>query len=169
MQSTTQTRLWLPACDAQLQGRMAGLYGSMKRKLYARMAKQGGKAKSHETAFCREHSISARMFNAMAIELQGLIDGTCELLGEARRSLGKGIRRVDAQLGARRRQLAEIDADRLRMKPRREAKLRRRTHQNVLSLARLESKLRRVEARLAANVLGICFGTRKLFKQQHHL
>ncbi|MGB8416417.1 transposase [Paraburkholderia sp.] len=169
MQSTTQTRLRLPACDAQLLDRMADLYGSMKRKLYARMAKQGGKAKSHKTAFCREHGISARMFNAMAIELQGLIDGTRELLDDERRSLEKGIRRQAAQLSARRKQLAEIEADRLRMKPGREAKLRRTAHQNVISLARLEAKLRKVEARLAANVPGICFGTRKLFKQQHHL
>ncbi|MGB8423432.1 transposase [Paraburkholderia sp.] len=109
------------------------------------------------------------MFNAMAIELQGLIDGMHELLDDERRSLEKGIRRQAAQLSARRQQLAEIEADRLRMKPGREAKLRRRTHQNVTSLARLGSKLRKVEGRLAANVPGICFGTRRLFRQQHHL
>jgi hypothetical protein len=43
-------------------------------------SRPGAEAKSHKTAFCREHGISARMFNAMAIELQGLIDGTGELL-----------------------------------------------------------------------------------------
>ncbi|WP_246217279.1 transposase [Paraburkholderia panacisoli] len=141
----------------------------MKRKLYARIAAHGGKAKSHKTTFCREHGISARLFNAMAIELQGLIDGTRELLGDERRSLEKGIRRQAAQLSARRQQIAQIDADRLRMKPGREAKLHRTAHQNVMSLVRLESKLRKIEARLAANVPGICFGTRKLFGQQHHL
>jgi hypothetical protein len=109
------------------------------------------------------------MFNAMAIELQGIIDGTRELLNEERRSLEKGIRRQEAQLSARRKQLAEIDADRLRMKPEREAKLRRMTHQNATSLVRLESKLRKVEARLVADVPGICFGTRRLFRQQHRL
>lgn len=65
--------------------------------------------------------------------------------------------------------LAEIEADSLRMEPQREAKLHRMTHQNARSLTHLESKLRKIEARLAANVPGICFGTRKLFGQQHHL
>ncbi|MGF6757356.1 IS200/IS605 family accessory protein TnpB-related protein [Paraburkholderia sp. GAS42] len=169
MQSTTQTRLNLPSQDAQTLDRMAELYGSMKRKLYARLAVRGGKAKSHKTAFRREHGISARMFNAMAIELQGLIDGTRELLQEERRSLAKAIRRIKAQLDVRREQIAEIDADRLRMKPAREAKLRRTAHQNVISLARRTSKLGRIESRLAANVPGICFGTRKLFGHQHQL
>ncbi|MGA9916882.1 MAG: transposase, partial [Paraburkholderia sp.] len=80
MQSTTQTRLYLASRDAQTLGQMAALHGSMKRKLYARIAAQRGKAKSHKTAFCREHGLSARMFNAIAVELQGLLDGTRELL-----------------------------------------------------------------------------------------
>jgi hypothetical protein len=57
----------------------------------------------------------------MAIELQGLIDGTRELLMEERKSIGKAIRRQTAHLDARREQLTEIAADRLRMKPEREA------------------------------------------------
>ncbi|MFP3184330.1 MAG: LysR family transcriptional regulator [Paraburkholderia sp.] len=58
MQSTTQTRLSLSLQDAQTPDRMAGLYGSMKHKLYARIAAQRGKAKSHKTAFSREHGVT---------------------------------------------------------------------------------------------------------------
>lgn len=54
MHSTTQTSLYLPARDLQTLDAMATLYGTMKRELYARIAAQGGKAKSHKTAFCRE-------------------------------------------------------------------------------------------------------------------
>lgn len=78
MQLTTQTRLLLPEAHALLLDRMGELYGAMKRKLYARVAAAGCNAKSHKTPFCREHGITARMFNAMAIELEGLIDGTRE-------------------------------------------------------------------------------------------
>lgn len=169
MQSTSQTRLHLPEVDARLLDRMAELHGSMKRKLYARIAALGGKAKSHKTAFCRERGLSARMFNAIAIELQGLIDGTRELLRAERKDLVKGILRLERQLAVRRAQLKEIDADRLRLKPQREAKLRRTVHQNRIRLARLKAQLARVERRLERNVPGICFGTRKLFRQQHHL
>ncbi|CAN7807640.1 hypothetical protein [Paraburkholderia hospita] len=73
---------------------MAGLYGSMKRRLFARIAAGGGKAKSHKTVFCREHGIPARVFNAIAIELQGLIDGMRELLVAERKSLRNGIRQL---------------------------------------------------------------------------
>ncbi len=169
MQATAQTRLQLPPVDASLLDGMAGLYGSMTRKLYARIAAHGGKAKSHKTVFCREHGISARMFNALAIELQGLIDGTRELLKDERKDLNRGIRRLERQLATRQAQLDEIAADRLRLKPQREAKLRRTTHQSGIRLMRLRARLARVEQRLDSNVPGICFGTRKLFRQQHHL
>ena len=43
-----------------------------------------------------------------------------------------------------------------------------RAHLNAASLACRKSKLRKIEARLAANVPGT-LGTRKLFGQQHHL
>jgi IS605 OrfB family transposase len=169
MQSTTQTRLNLPSHDAQTLDAMAALYGATKRKLYARIAANGGKAKSHKTAFCREHGISSRMFNAIAIDLQGLLDGTRELLDKERKDLLKAIRGQQRQLDTRRARIADIDADRLRMHPQREAKLRHTTHRNGLALTRLQAKLARVERRLAANVPGICFGTRKLFAQQHRL
>jgi hypothetical protein len=55
------------------------------------------------------------------------------------------------------------------MKPAREAKLRHTVHRNGVPLSRLGARLVRIESRLAANVPGICFGTRKLFRQQHHL
>ncbi|AUT64957.1 hypothetical protein [Paraburkholderia terrae] len=166
MQSTTQTRLYLPARDAQTLDAMAALYGTMKRKLYARVAAQDVNAESHKTAFCREHGISTRMFNAIAIDLQGLLDGTRELLVSERKDLLKTIRNQQRQLATRRAHLDEIETDWLCMHPQREAKLRHTTHRNGLALTRLRAKLTRVERRLAANVSGICFGTRKLFAQQ---
>jgi hypothetical protein len=169
MQATAQTRLYLSSSDVQTLDGMAALYGTMKRKLYARIAAHGGKAKSHKTAFCREHGISGRMFNAIAVELQGLLDGTRELLDTERKELLKAIHRQQRQLDVRRERLAEIAADRLRMHPQREANLRHTAHRNGVALARQRGKLARVERRLAANVPGICFGTRKLFGQQHHL
>jgi IS605 OrfB family transposase len=169
MQATTQTRLPLAISDAQRLDQMAGLYGTMKRKLYARIAAAGGKANSHKTAFCREHGISARMFNAMAIELDGLIASTRRLLVEEIRDLKKGLRRQQTELGSRRRQLAEVSAGRLRMQPQRESKLRRMIHRNVTCIEWLSSKLAKVEKRLESNVPGICFGTRKRFRQQYNL
>ncbi|WP_436197018.1 hypothetical protein [Paraburkholderia hospita] len=69
----------------------------------------------------------------------------------------------------RRIRLEALAEDRLRMLPQREAKLRLTTHQNALRLSKLTVRLVRVECRLAGNASGICFGSRKLFRQQHHL
>ena len=51
MQSTLQTRLRLSNAASQLLDQIAGLYRAIKRKFYARMAADGGKAKLHKTAF----------------------------------------------------------------------------------------------------------------------
>jgi hypothetical protein len=73
---------------------MDEFYSTMKRKLYTRVTADDGKAKSHKVALCRERGISARMFNAMAIELQGSIDDTRELFKKKRRGVRAGIRRL---------------------------------------------------------------------------
>ncbi|MGF6758051.1 hypothetical protein [Paraburkholderia sp. GAS42] len=112
MQSTLQTRLRLSDVDSQLPNRIAGLYGTMKHKLYARVAADGGKANSHKTEFYRQYDISARTFSALALGRQGLIDGTRELIHEEHRSLAKAIHHPGAQLSARRVQIAPPDLQR---------------------------------------------------------
>ncbi|MGN5478188.1 IS200/IS605 family accessory protein TnpB-related protein [Cupriavidus basilensis] len=133
------------------------------------LAAGGGKAMAYKTKFCRTHAIPARLFNALACDLQGLLDGTRELLKERRKDLTKALARQKKQLATRRERLAEVARDRLRLAPARLHKLKRQAHANTVAIARLESKLKAVEARLAAKVPGICFGTAKLFRQQFHL
>lgn len=124
---------------------------------------------SYKTEFCRKHGIPARLFNALACDVQGQIDGTRELLKERRRDLTKALARQKKQLTTRREQLAEVAMDRLRMAPARLQKRKRQAHANTVAMARLESKIMAVEARLAAKVPGVCFGTGQLFRQQFHL
>jgi hypothetical protein len=56
--------------------------------------------------------------------------GRRSLLKTERKDPVKGILRLERQLDGRRVKLEEIDADRLRPKPPREAKLHRTPHQN---------------------------------------
>lgn len=169
VQATTQTRLCLDDTQGALLSRYAERYGSLQRKLYALVAAGGGRAESYKTDFCRTHRILARLFNAMANDLQRQLDGTRTHLKEHRKDLTKALASQKRQLAARRERLQKVAEDLLRMAPTRLDKLRRLAHTNIVKIARLESKLRMVEKRLAANVPGICFGSRKLFKQQHHL
>ncbi|MFP3558572.1 hypothetical protein SB861_49125 [Paraburkholderia sp. SIMBA_049] len=59
------------------------------------------------------------MFNAIAIDLQGLLDGTCELRVSEREDLLGAMRNQQRQLDVRSTRLDEIAADRLRMNPQR--------------------------------------------------
>lgn len=93
MQATTQTRLALRAEQEAILDRYGDAYGALKRKLYARVAAGGGKAMAYKTEFCRMHAIPARLFNALACDLQGLLDGTRELLKERRTDLVKALAR----------------------------------------------------------------------------
>ena len=169
MQSTIETRLKLEHEQALLLDRMAAHYGSFKRKLYARIAAKGGSAKSHKTDFCRTHGISSRMFNAMAVDVQGGIDSVRELLKAEKKELQTTIARHEKQKKKRYSQLLELAEDRVRYAPAREARLRKSVHVSNCKLQASKSKLDKINRRLAANVPGICFGSRKLFKQQYTL
>ena len=169
MQATTQTRLRLSEEAETILQRYGELYGTLKRKLYACVAAGGGKAMAYKTEFCRTHAIPARLFNALACDLQGTLDGTRELLKEGRKDLNRALARQKKQLATRRERLQEVARDRLRMAPARLHKLKRQAYANTVAMARLESKLKEVETRLTAKVPGICFGTGKLFRQQFHL
>lgn len=91
------------------------------------------------------------------------------MLKKRRKDLNKARSRQERQLTVRRERLQAVADDTLRMAPARLHKLRRLTHANAVTVARLASKLKAVETRLAAKAPRICFGTGKLFRQQHHL
>lgn len=76
---------------------------SLKRKLHARVAAGGGKAMAYKTNFCRTHAIPARLFNAMACDLQGLLNGARKLLEEGRKDLIRAQARQKKQLARRSR------------------------------------------------------------------
>ncbi|WP_052426912.1 hypothetical protein [Paraburkholderia terrae] len=169
MQSTTETRLKLQYGQAARLDQMAAHYGTYKRKLYAYIAAHGRNAKAHKTAFCRAHGLSSRLFNALAIEVQGSIDSVRELLKNYEKELQQAIARTRALLKKRSAQRLDIEEDRLRCSSAREARIRKSIYKANCKLQKLKSKLDKVKQRLEANVPGICFGSRKLFKKQHTL
>ncbi|PMX91547.1 hypothetical protein, partial [Pseudomonas sp. GW460-13] len=80
---------------------------------------------------CRTYAIPARLFNALACDVQGQIDGTRELLKDRRKDLTKALARQRKQLTTRQERLAEVARDRLRMAPARLQKLKRQAHANT--------------------------------------
>jgi hypothetical protein len=170
MQLTDQLRLYdLSPETLLILDALGDYHGRMLRKLYAYVAKHGGTAKRHKTAFCQLHGISARFFNALRTELDGLIDGTTELLTARCNDLEKEVRALNAKLRRLDKFFEQIMLNRLevttklfRSKTAQQAHARNR-------LTRAEQKLQSVKIRLEANVPGIGFGSRKLFLKQFNL
>ena len=72
MQATTQTRLRLSEETEAILQRYGDLYGTLKRKLYARVAAGVGKAMAYKTDFCRTHAIPACLLSRIQVAAEVL-------------------------------------------------------------------------------------------------
>ena len=169
MQLTSQTRLTLdPAACAQLDA-FALFYAKHLHLLYAHIAANGGKARDHKTEFSRKHGLSARLFNALAVEIQGLTDGTRELLKAKVVDVNQLIKRTQVMLMASSAKLDQVASGKIALTTTAYKKHIAQNAKRRHKLNRLRLKLPRLQARLSATVPGIGFGSRKLFKQQYNL
>lgn len=169
MQLTSQTRLTLPPAACAQLDEFALFYAKHLHLLYAHIAAHGGKARDHKTEFSRKHGLSARLFNALAVEVQGLIDGTRELLQAKVFDVKKLIKRIQALLKTSDAKLAKVASGKIALTDTAYKKHLEQASKRRDKLNRLTLNLPRLEARLAAHVPGIGFGSRKLFKQQYNL
>ena len=64
MQKTYEAKVNLDSAGEALLTAFARKYGSLKRKLYAWVAAEGGKVKDHKVEFCKATLITARQFCA---------------------------------------------------------------------------------------------------------
>ena len=169
MQQTYSTRLTLNDDEAELFEELGLWYGRLKHVLYRLVAVHGGKCKDYKNAFIEKHQITARQFNAMAIEVQGIIDGTTVLLEARQKALKDTIKSKKASVRRATAQEKEVAKRKRALSPKKQAALSSRIYHLPLQIARLEKKLTEVKERLAAKAPGICFGSRKLFNAQFHL
>lgn len=183
MQQTYQDRLTLDPTQTRWIDAFGALYGQLQRKLYAHAAK-GENLSDLKSSFSAAYGISARQFNAMRMELEGKMAGTVELLKTRKLDLSRNIKKTIstiAQLekaikGQEKLRDNEKAAVAKAKKPKKRVfdlaylgKLLKRKFNQNLRLTPQKNKLCAVDARLRAPVPGICFGSRKLFKQQFHL
>ena len=196
MQATYQTRLELSDANLRWLGLYGRFYGEVQRTLYSRIA-SGQNALKIKKAFCAEFDLASRQYNAIRIELDGKIGSTAELLKLRKDQLVVNISRTiksiekveddtsgEVKSSALGRYLAknskkptkklakDIQASSRKKNPLSKEKIKQKRLVMFGKERRLESlviKLKKVDARLASPVPGICFGSRKLFRQQFHL
>lgn len=169
MQLTLQTRLALSSSAEEQLDAFARYYAKHLHLLYAWIAREGGRARNHKTAFCRRYGISARFFSALAVELQGLIDGTRELLKAKLSDTRDALAATRSALKGLETRMAKVQAGKLTLSKHAYARLAAQIAKRRRKIHKLEHKLPQLQARLAAKVPGIGFGSRKLFAKQYHL
>ena len=154
--ATYQTRVCCYAAveradgDAALSA-YAELYGRVERKLFAEVA-AGRAAVSLKSTYLRRHRIPARMFNGVRVSLEGKVSSVKEQQRLRLGSLGRRVARAEGQVAdaAERGRWDEV-------------------HQKRRRLGDLRARLAELEADIAAGRVRLCFGSKRLWRKQHHL
>ena len=156
MKVTYQTRIVAYGEGARAVGdralsAYAELYGQVERRLWAEMA-AGESASSLKSEYLARHGIPARLFNAVRVSLQGKVASVRE--GQKLRvdDLRRRIARANKQI-AKARKDGRLD----------------KAHHKRRRLANLEHRLKVLETELKAGLVRLCFGSKALWRKQHHL
>ena len=136
--------------DAALSA-YAELYGRVQRKLFAAVAADRSAA-SLKSDYIREHGIPARMFNAVRVSLDGKVSSVRAAQRLRQDSFRRRIDRAERQVAG-----AE------------EQGRWQQVHQKRRRLANLRSRLAGLEADIVAGRVRLCFGSKRLWRKQHHL
>ena len=129
----------------------AELYGQVQRKLFAAIA-GGRSAASLKITYLERYGMPARMFNAVRVSLDGKVSAVRAAQRLRRDSFRRRTDRAE-------RQVAEAE----------EQGRRQQVHQKRRRLANLMSRLAGPEADIAAGRVRLCFGSKPLWRKQHHL
>ena len=153
MTATWQTRISgfddreRSAGDALLSA-YADLYGRIQRRLFAEVA-AGRSALSLKQKCLQRYGIPARMFNSIRVSLEGKTSSVKGVMELRRDELQRRIVRAQRQIAG-----ASPGTGREWL------------HQKRRRLGNLKSKLEKLESDIAAGRIRLCFGSRKLWRQQ---
>ena len=136
--------------DAALDA-YAELYGRVEHKLFADVAADRS-ASSLKSAYLERYGIPARMFNAVRVLLEGKVASVGEQQKLRLDSLQRRIARAERQLSDA-AEHGRFD----------------QVHQKKRRLVNLRHRLFALEADVAAGRVRLCFGSKRLWRKQHHL
>ena len=127
------------------------LYGRVQRRLFAAVA-AGRSAPAMKSEYLQRYGIPARMFNAVRVSLDGKVASVREQQKRRLDALQRRIARAERQISHA--------AERGRHD---------QVHQKNRRLVNLRCRLAALEADTAAGRVRLCFGSRRLWRKQHHL
>ena len=129
----------------------AELFGHVERVLFARFS-AGVSLTSLKNSFLIKYRIPARMFNSLRVSLEGKISSVRESMDRHIESLKTRIKRAEAQIAA------AIERGNLNA-----------AHQKKRRLAIMAGRLASVLFDKASGRVRLCFGSKKLWRQQYYL
>ena len=129
----------------------AKLYGRVERNLFAEVA-AGRSATSLKSVYLQRYGIPARMFNGARVLLEGKVASVKEQQKLRLDDLQRRIVRAERQVSdaAERGRLGQV-------------------HPKKRRLANLRHRLAALEADITAGRVRLCFGSKRLWRKQHHL
>ena len=127
------------------------LYNRVQRKLFADVA-PGRPGRSLKRAYLRRYGIPARMFNGVRVSLESKVASVREQQKLRKHDLSARIKGAKKQVAGLAEQ-GSWDQD----------------HQKRRRLANLHHRLAALEADIAVGRVLLCFGSRRLWRKQHHL
>ena len=143
-----RAELAMPRCR---HGPAAAVAGRVQRKLFADVV-AGRSAASLKSDYIKKHGIPARMFNGVRVSLEGKVASVRESQRLQQDSLQRRIARAQRQVS---------DAA--------EHGRWDQVHQKKRRLANLRHRLVGLEADIAEGLVRLCFGSKRLWRKQHHL
>ena len=138
------------AGDAALAA-YAELYGQVERKLFAAVAADRSAAPL-KSDYIREHGIPARMFSGVWVSLEGKVSAV-------RAAQRLRVDSLERRIAPGERQVAQAE----------EQGRWQQVHEKRRRLANLRSRLAGLETDIGAGRVRLCFGSKRLWRKQHHL
>ncbi len=161
---------------------IAELFALAEHALYVDHYVRGRPEKGCKREYLRRFRLTARQFNAIAVDLRGKVDAARAAqklhIGQLQGAIAaaeKAIRKAERDLAKLGRQVARRNAAGKGSRPdveaaeRKKRQLRFRIHQKRRRLAALRLRLSAVEADRSARRVRLCFGGKRMFRAQFHL
>lgn len=139
---------------------MGKLMGRLARGLYGRLAAGDADMNAIKRDFIARHGITARHFNALRIQIEGMIAGVRALLTTQIEETERRIASQDAKIKKLQAKVAKAKDAAGR------SKINGEIHQRKRRRAILDHRIATFRDRLTRPVPGVCFGSRKLFRAQ---
>ena len=157
MKLTIHTKLELDSRAKKVLEEVACNYNKIKRDLFSDVVGKKRTASSFKNEYLKKYKITARQFNSIRIDLDGVLRSNKELQKLNLKLLKERISSLKKYIKDRKKKLKKKIGHKFAI------------HQKQRKLASVTSKLLKLQDDVKNDKVRLCFGSKKLFSKQFHL